>query len=473
MTSKVLLHAFKWSMASEIASKAIQPLVFIVLARLLTPEDFGVMSAALMVIGFSQIFWEAGMGKALIQRQTDVEGAANAAFWINICLGGVIAAILYLTADSVARTFFQDERVTAVLQVMTLQVFLGAVSAVHTALLQKEMGFKRLFWVRFATVSLPGLAFIPLAWYGMGYWALVVGTLVGQAAQVIMLWWLSPWRPSWSFNTLVAKEMARFGAWVAFTGLMTWGYTWIDSMIVGMYFGIRELGVFRTGNQFAMVAFTLFFSFATPVLYSRFSSSNLDRKRIGEELFLINRLIPVISFPLAMFLVIFSTEIEKYLLGETWTGTGVGYVVAMIAIKEAVLWIFAYNIEAYRALGRPQLETFIAFLSVLANPAILIYFASKGFDSFIFGRSVVLGLLGVFIHAGAMFYFFRDCARVYLKIAGYFSLLLIGIMLGNLMKQNFDSLLFTTVRILLPILLLFYLIYFEHASARKVRIHIL
>lgn len=207
-------HALKWSFASELAAKAIQPVVFIVLARLLTPEDFGVMTAAMMVIAFSQIFWEAGMGKALIQRQTDIEEAANAAFFINIALGFGIAGVLYLFAEPIAQTFFQDDRVTAVLQVMTLQVLLGALSSIQTALLQKEMGFKKLFWVRFATVSLPGLASIPLAWNGMGYWALVAGNLIGQLVQAIMLWRISPWRPKLNTDTAVTKEISEFGAWV-------------------------------------------------------------------------------------------------------------------------------------------------------------------------------------------------------------------------------------------------------------------
>ena len=123
------------------------------------------------------------MNKALIQRQTQVDVAANIAFWVNVALGCLIVVILYFTANQIAHIFFQDERVTAVLQVMTLQVLLGSVSAVHIALLQKEMGFKRLFWVRFATVGLPGLASIPLAWNGLGYWALVVGVLVGQVLK--------------------------------------------------------------------------------------------------------------------------------------------------------------------------------------------------------------------------------------------------------------------------------------------------
>jgi len=83
--------ALKWSFLGEIASKAITPVVFVVLARLLTPEDFGVVVAATIVISFSQIFWEAGMGKTLIQFQGHPIAAANVAFWINIALGVLIA----------------------------------------------------------------------------------------------------------------------------------------------------------------------------------------------------------------------------------------------------------------------------------------------------------------------------------------------------------------------------------------------
>ena len=100
------IHSLKWSFLAEFASKTISPLVFIVLARLLTPEDFGVMSAAVMVIAFSQIFWEAGMGKALIQRQTNAEDAANVTFWVNIVLGMLIASLLsWVRSRSRRRSF--------------------------------------------------------------------------------------------------------------------------------------------------------------------------------------------------------------------------------------------------------------------------------------------------------------------------------------------------------------------------------
>ncbi len=390
-----LTHALKWSFLSELASKAIQPVVFIILARLLTPEDFGVMSAALMVIGFSQIFWEAGMGKALIQRQSDVDDAANAAFWINLGLGFFIAILLFSIADSVAYTFFHDGRVVAVLQIMTLQVFLGALSSVHTALLQKEMGFKKLFWVRFATVSLPGLASIPLALNGMGYWALVAGSIIGQVAQVIMLWRISHWRPKWKFNRLVAKKMGRFGVWVGLSGLLAWFYIWADSFIVGMYLGSHDLGLYRTGNQFALMGFSLLFGPVLPVLYSYLSQMNQDKDRLGRAIEKIVKILAFIAIPLAFFIYSVSDFIGIVFFGEQWEG--IGFVIGVMALMHGFSWIVGMNGEVYRAMGKPSYETIVTAITLLVYLVAYLYSVQRGFDVFVWVR-FMLALGAMFLH---------------------------------------------------------------------------
>jgi len=350
-------------MASELAAKAIQPIVFIVLARLLTPEDFGIMTSALMVISFSQIFWEAGMGKALIQRQTDLEEAANAAFWVNITLGGLIAGLLYLFAQPIALTFFQDDRVTAVLQVMTLQVMLGALSSVQIALLQKEMGFRKLFWVRLATVSLPGLASIPLAWNGMGYWALVTGILAGQAVQAIMLWRMSNWRPRGTFQPGLAKEMGRFGAWVGMSGLLAWFYVWADALIVGLYLGSHELGLYQTGNQFAAMIFAILFGPIAPVFYSYLSRMGGDRERIRQAARKVIKAITFLSIPLALVIFFLASPMAEALFGSRWQG--IELIIGVMALVHGFAWVIGMNGEVYRALGKPSHETLMSAAPVV------------------------------------------------------------------------------------------------------------
>ena len=388
-------HALKWSFLSELAVKAIQPMVFIVLARLLTPEDFGVMTAAMMVIAFSQIFWEAGMGKALIQRQTQIEEAANAAFMINIGLGVVIACLLYLFAQPIAQIFFQDDRVTAVLQVMTLQVLLGALGSVHTALLQKEMGFKKLFWVRVSTVALPGLASIPLALNDWGYWALVTGTLVGQLAQVMMLWWLSHWRPGLTRDIYVTKDLARFALWVGSTGFMVWFYTWVDALIVGMYLGAHELGLFRIGNQFSTMIFGTLLGSIAPVLYSHFVQFDQNKLRMRIASIKVMKTLTLISIPIGIMLFQLSAPIGSAILGDKWHG--VGLVIGLMALVHGYAWVVGMSGEIYRAMNKPSYESIMAGSTMFIYIAAYFYSIQYGLDVFLWTR-LGLCLLGLVVH---------------------------------------------------------------------------
>ena len=387
--------ALKWSFFAELLSKAITPLVFIFLARLLTPEDFGVMTAALMVIAFSQIFWEAGMSKALIQRQTDVDEAADVAFWVNLGLGMVIAGLLFLGAQPIAMTFFQDERVIAVLQVMTLQVLLGALSSVQTALLQKEMGFKRLFWVRMTTVALPGFASIPLAWNGMGYWALVAGTLTGQVVQVIMLWRISAWRPTLRFPLSVALPMAKFGAWVGASGFMGWFYAWADSLIVGTYLGTEDLGIYRVGHQFSGLIFTFIFLPIVPVLYSYLSKIGANNQQLKKIVEKILRVSALIGIPIAILVFQFSDALAGMLFGTEWDG--VGFVIGVLALMHGFSWVVGMNGEVFRAMGRPSLETIITSSALVIYLGVYLITVKLGLDYFVWAR-LVLTMGGLLLH---------------------------------------------------------------------------
>jgi O-antigen/teichoic acid export membrane protein len=395
LRSPTFLHALKWSIAGELASRAIQPLVFVLLARLLTPDDYGVVAAAIMVISFTQIFWESGMSKALIQRLTDVDDAANVGFWINLVAGSVIAMMLYFCADLIASTLFHDMRIGNVLRVMTLQIFLGAIASVPTALLQKEMKFNRLFWVRISTVAIPGLFSIPLALYGFSYWSLVIGTLVGQGAQVIVLWKICSWRPKFSFNTALAKELGKFGSWVGLSGLLAWFYLWVDSLFIGAYLGTHQLGLYRTGNQFVTMVFGLLFTPLLPVLYSHFSLMQEDRERLKNAFFKVVRITTFIAIPLAFIMYFLSGPISVLVFGGKWKG--IEYVISVMALMHGFSWIVGMNGELYRAIGKPSYETIISSLIlVLYLPG---YFISirYGFEFFIWTR-FYLALIALALH---------------------------------------------------------------------------
>lgn len=389
------VHSLKWSFASEIASKSIQPIIFIILARLLTPEDFGIMAAAIMVISFSQIFWEAGMAKALIQRQTDVTEAANAAFLINIGLGSIVALLIFLSANFIAEMFFNDSRVTLVMQVMTVQVFLGAISSVHIALLKKKMNFNRLFWVRFTTVMLPGLASIPLAWNGMGYWALVAGALVGDVTKVVMLWRQSSWRPKWSFNKVVAREMITFSKWVAASGLLAWFFAWADSLIVGSYLGIHNLGLYRLSKQIVAICMDVFASAILPVAYSKLSMHQDDLEKIKNHIFLSGKGLVLILFPIGTGIYLTADLVIPLIMGEAWKDATT--FIGILALARALAYSVTHNQEAIRAIGRSDVETKVMFISMTIRLVFYLLFIEYGLFIFSLASLVSTGI-GVINH---------------------------------------------------------------------------
>ncbi|MDX2478962.1 MAG: lipopolysaccharide biosynthesis protein [Desulfuromusa sp.] len=383
----------------EISSKAITPFVFVVLARLLTPEDFGVVVAATMVITFSQSIWEAGMGKAIIQFEGDRDTIANTAFWINIALAVLVAGLIVVSSSPIAEYIFHDSRVSAVLKIMAIQVLLSASVSIHTALLQKDMNFRHLFWVRLATVAVPGLTSIPLAWYGMGYWSFVAGTLVGQILQVSILWKTSPWQPRINFDLVIAKKLLGFGGWITVTALLVWFYMWADSFIVGIYLGSNELGLYRIGNAFVIMIYGLLFGPLIPVLYTHLTSTSQDLVRIQAVMLKVVRILIFVSLPLAAIISANADLIGGLVFGPRWQG--VGLVISIMALTHGVSWVITANGEAYRALGNPSVETKVMAFSMLFYLVGYLVSIQQSFEVFLWTR-FGLAVLSTCIHFWVM-----------------------------------------------------------------------
>ena len=181
-TSKIV-SASKWSTLAQISARVMTPLIFVVLARLLTPSDYGVFAMAGFVIAFSQVFWSAGMAKTLIQKHDHINSSANIVFWTNLIIAVLLYAIIFVSSRSIA-IIFKDPRIEAVIKVTSLVIIISSMCSVQTALFQKALNFKILFWTRIITTLLPTFASIPLAYHGYGYWALVIGQHCRQSSSV-------------------------------------------------------------------------------------------------------------------------------------------------------------------------------------------------------------------------------------------------------------------------------------------------
>lgn len=398
-------------MLGEIGSKAIGPLVFLILARVLVPEDFGVVAAATVVVSFSQIFWDAGLSKALVQKQDHVADSANVVFWLNLGLGLAMFLLLLASAEVIA-WFFQDPRIGQVVSVLSLLAPLAATGSVHTALLQKDFQFKKLFWIRLIATSIPALASIPLAIGGGGYWALVAGALTGQLAQTAVLWSMSAWRPSFKFDRRLATELYRFGRWAMLSALLAWCYVWMDAIFVGHFFGSHDMGLYRMGNTFVTMIFGVMLTSLLPVLYSVFSRAQRDVPKLRTALLFVAKGIALVALPIAFAILALRDPIANLVFGHQWDG--IALVIGVLALVHGFSWIVGANGEVYRAVGKPHIETFVT------SGMLVIYFSGflitvqHGLRMFLFAR-LALALVAMVLHVWVACRYLNTSPYVWLR----------------------------------------------------------
>jgi O-antigen/teichoic acid export membrane protein len=380
------IKSVKWTALGEIVSCSIQPIVLLILARLLIPEDFGVVGVAIIAIGLAQIFQDFGLGKTLIQRETEVEKSANIIFWTNLISSIFIYLILFVSAPIISK-FFHDERLIKILRVLCLQLILISFITVHRALFQRNFQFKQLFFIRCATSLIPGFISLPLALSGFGVWSLVYGTLAGAFAQVLLYWKFNAWRPILNYDFQLARQLFRFSSWVALEAFLGWLIMWGDSIVLGHFLGVKELGVYRVGITFLMLVFGIFFNPIVPVVYSSFSRLQSNREELKQSFLKTTKMIASFSLPLGVGLAVLAQPISSVIFGQKWQGIEI--VITSIGIMNAITYLVGINPEIYRAIGRPDINSKLLVAAVIYYLPVYIFAASYGLFIFCIARLTV------------------------------------------------------------------------------------
>ncbi len=429
-TSKIV-SASKWSTLAQISARVMTPLIFVVLARLLTPSDYGVFAMAGFVISFATVFWQAGLAKTLIQKHDNINSSANIVFWTNLIIAVLLYAIIFVSSRSIA-IIFKDLRIEAVLKVTSLVIPITSMCSVQTALFQKVLNFKILFWTTIITTGLPAFASIPLAYHGYGYWALVVGSIVGNIAQLIVLWVSSDWRPGLEYSIAIAKEMFSFGAWVMGEDILVYINTWIDSIILGIYLGSYDLGLYRTGTQLVILIFGVLIQPVLPVLYSSFSRIKQDSEKVKNMLLKATKMIVLYTLPASLGLYIVAKPISSIILGQKWHG--VENVIAICAIASCLTSLITANSEAYRATGRPEVNTKLQLITLIICLPCYIWAGSHGLHIFLIMRLFVAAII-LLVQLYFM-YVFLDVSPIELFLSLKWILFASGIMILGLFIEN-------------------------------------
>lgn len=388
---KRILNATKWSSITELASKLVTPLSTMVLARLLTPDAFGILVTVTMLISFAELFTDAGFQKYLIQHnftsETEKYKSTTVAFWCNLSLSILIWAGISSFSFPIAR-LLGCSGYELVIPVSCSCIPLAAFSSIQTALFKRHFDFKTLFYVRLVGILMPLLVTIPLAIITHSFWSLIIGMVALNLSNAIILTVKSPWKPSIYFDWGRLKEMLSFSIWSMFESISIWLTSYLDAFIVGSFLNQFYLGIYRTSISMVGQIMGIITAATTPVLYSSLSRLQNDNNEFLKLFFNFQKIVGTLVIPLGVGVFLFRDLIVKILLGDQWTSAA--YFLGVWGLTSSVTIVFAhYSSEVYRSKGKPKLSVCAQLSHIVVLCPVVFFFVNKGFDNLCTARAFV------------------------------------------------------------------------------------
>lgn len=383
--------ATKWSAVTEVASKLLTPITSMILARLLTPEAFGVVTTLSMIISFAEIFTDAGFQKYLVQHEfkdeQDREESTTVAFWSNLLMSLVFWGIIAIFNAPLA-AIVGNPGLGHVLVIACVSIPLAAFSSIQSALFRRDLDFKTLFKVRIVSTIVPLVVTVPLAFCLRSYWALVVGTIVVNLLNAILLTVYSKWKPRLFYSIEKFKEMFSFSMWSMIEAVSIWLSGYVDVFIVGTMLSQYYLGLYKTSSTLVNQIMGLITVATTPVLFSALSRLQNDEKEFQHLFFRFQKIVGLLVIPIGVCLFLFSHFATDIILGSQWTEAA-GFVGLWGLTSSLTIVLAHYSSEVYRAKGRPKLSVLAQVLHIVVLWPTVLIAVNYGFETLFVARSLV------------------------------------------------------------------------------------
>lgn len=384
-------RATRWSALTEIVAKLVTPITSMVLARLLTPEAFGVVTTITMIITFAELFTDAGFQKYLVQHEfkddTDRTQSTNVAFWSNFVMSLLIWGGIALFSEPLA-ALVGNPGLGHVVIIACAAIPLAAFSSIQMALYRRDLDFKTLFKVRVVSILVPIVVTIPLALWLRSYWALIIGHLTQNVTNAVLLTLFSRWKPRFYYSFAKLKEMLSFTVWSLIESVSIWLTGYVDVFIVGTMLSQHYLGLYKTSSALVGQIMGLVTAAATPVLFSSLSRLQNNDAEFKQMFFKFQKLVGILVFPLGIILFCFSDLITTLLLGSQWMEAS-GFI-GLWGLFSALNIVFSHFSSAvYRALGRPKLSVLVQWLHIVVLWPVVLVAVGYGFETLYTVRSWV------------------------------------------------------------------------------------
>jgi O-antigen/teichoic acid export membrane protein len=342
--------ALVWKGVQLSAVNCIQLVRVLILARLLSPEDFGIMAIGMVVIGLLVTATDFGMTPALVQHTRVDERHYNGAWTIGVFRALTIACFIFAAAPMIAR-FFGEPGATNIIRVLALRPLFDGIASIKVAELTRDLRFRSLTLISVPAAVVDTLLAVALASH-LGVWALALGTLAGSGAEAILSYVLAPHRPCLSLNMDVIRPLIRYGRWIFMTGLVAVVGTTVFQAVISRRLGVAELGVYFLAAKIAFLPLAAVSQVVGSVAFPLYVRLKSDVRQAQQAFQAILTAMMGLLVPIYTLLIVLAPSLVLHVLGPKWLGTT--FVLQVLAFVGIICIIGEAVVPILKGMGQPS-----------------------------------------------------------------------------------------------------------------------
>lgn len=384
-----------WSAVDSISSQGVTFLVGLVLARLLTPHEYGLIGYIMILVAVFNSIVDSGFSNALIRKKDAGETDYSTAFIFNLAVSLVMVAAMVLVAVPFSR-FFKEPQLVPLVRVMSVIVVINALALIQRTRLVKSVDFKTQTKASLISSVTSGAVGLAMAFGGLGVWSLVGQQISRQLVNTVCLWILNRWTPSWRFSWSSFRELFGFGWKLLVSGLIDTVWKEIYQLVIGKFYSTSTLGQYTRGKQFSDIFSSNMTSIVQRVSYPVLSSIQDERERMREGYRKIIRTTMLASFVLLFGLSAVAESLLTVLIGPRWLEAA--HYLQIICFAASLYPLHAINLNMLQVQGRSDLFLKLEIVKKIIAVGPLLLGIFIGIDWMLWG-SLATSIIAYFLNA--------------------------------------------------------------------------
>ena len=386
------ISGIAWGIAEKFANLFTGFIITLVLARLLTPADYGLVNMIYIFTVLGTVLLDGGFGQALIQRKDVNKLEITSVFYLNLLLSIAVYLILYISAPAIA-AFYHQPRLIEISRVVFLTLPINAFCIVQHSLLTKELKVQQLTYVSIISAIVSGALGIIMACKGFGVWSLVIQSLSYQATRALSLWFFSKWRPCIGFSFSFIKSIFGFSMNLLGVFTLTSIFQNIYTLLIGRFYNVNEVGYYNQAYRMQTVASNAIASSIQRVTFPTFAKFQDDYVLLRSAYKRVTVTTMYIYFPLMMFLIVISKALFDVFLTEKWLPSVPLF--CLLCLAESLYPLNNINASVLKAVGKGKKYFRLTIANYLIITISIIFTYTHGIYALLSGYAVSAVLMSV------------------------------------------------------------------------------